>query len=275
MSDEKSDPVKVTGVGKVSSPASKPPNRATGKSSSRQGTPKSTPVSAQKMGHRRVQSSNCDKSLSLVSSPNKSRLEWASVPEMPVDVRACYDDISRYQSECKRQLLAEKRIMHEEWTQAKKQANQAEFKKFQDHEIFITTSRLQYKEYCHLQLKEKKSIETMEKIQEFYALKEAKQLLKEQEKQKETQYLKDELEKAQLRKELELDKKELLRLEQEEKRKAFIEFNEVKKNVENDEKKRESRENEFLLAQEAAGKRKLVLDAFEKQRERIERLNIK
>jgi hypothetical protein len=241
-------------------------------SSSRQGTP-AKHSSAFKV-HRRGNSQDVEFVSSFHSLPCKSRIDYTSVPEVTVDVRACYGDILKFNLECRRAELIEKRLMHDEWVEAKKKMKKEQEKLALEHEEFLTSSRLELNEWTKNSEKEKKNLEMMEKIQDFYAFKDAKNALKVKEIEENKKILKDEIEKTRNIRKLEIEKKEILKKEREERRKSFFENLEAKKISDLDEKKRDLKEAEFLHAQEVAGRRKMMSEAFERQKGSMEKVEM-
>lgn len=213
--------------------------------------------------HKRI-SSQVAPSMSFDnSSPYKSRLDYTSVPDISVDLKACQNDICQIKSDHKRQVLAEQRKMQSEWIKAKKNMKKTSEKLSFEHEEFLTANRLELKKMVKEQEKSRKIAEQQEKISDFLEVRDAKKLLKEQERLKELEYIKGEREKAILRQKEVLDRKEKLSVEREEKRKAFLESIEAIKQQQVEEKLRVKRELEYEYAQELAGKRKILMDSFQ------------
>lgn len=221
-------------------------------------------------GKKRNQDTPLGNTLTCMSPCNKSRLDYASVPEVSIDIEAYKAEIVRLQQEYKSLIFAEKHLMSHEWTKAKRRARcELEFNTRQ-HENFTVNSQYQFRKMMQNSEKQRKTEELTIKKQEFFALIEAKNKLKHEEKLKEKDRLNIERQKSLGTRKIKEDNKEKLRKERNDKRKAFIESVEATKAAEFCENLRLKREKDFELASDLLGQCKLLQNSCAQQRVAVE-----
>lgn len=265
MSNNQNSPNKLTVTDSVQepSPNTEKKTKESLRKNSRMSNSRASNTPNKAVNHRRIASLNGQSISFDYSSPCKSRLDYTSVPDISVDLKACQNDIETIKAQSKRQILAEQRLMKSEWNKVKKDMKKKNDKASFEHEEFLTAHRLELKKMVNEQEKLRKTSEKNEKISDFFEVRDAKRMLKEQEKLKDLEYLRVEREKAIARQKQVDEKKERIRVEREEKRKAFLESIEAAKQQQVEEKLRVKRELEFEYAQELAGRRKMMMDSFE------------
>lgn len=263
MSNNQNSPDKLAVTDSL---AGQSPAKKTLKQHSRTSNSRASNTPNKAANHTRIASLNAQSISFDYSSPCKSRLDYTSVPDISVDLKACQSDIENIQAQYKRQMMAEQRMMSSEWNKAKKEMKKMSDKASFEHEEFLTTHRLELKKMVKEQEKARKSSEQKEKILDFLEVRDAKRLLKEQERLKDLEYIRREREKAIARQKQVEEKKERVRAEREERRKAFLESVEVARQQQAEEKLRVRRELEFEYAQELAGKRKMMMESFESKK---------
>ena len=175
-----------------------------------------------------------------------------------VDVKSCQADIARYAAQQRKDLLAEKKIMTEEWVKAKQTFRNQKDQELMKHEEQMTAEKLEFTRLMLENEKNKKLMDREERIKDFYAVKEAKKTLLQAEKKRELEYINIEREKS-IKKQREIEeKRERERNEREEKRKCFLESIAVAKKLQEEESLRIKKEMEFDYAQEIIGQRELL-----------------
>ena len=233
--------------------ASKPSDTKASKSVSKSSVER-TPV---KPRHRKTKSQSIDADPQF-SSPCKSRLDFDAIPMPLVDVKSCQADIARYAAQQRKDLLAEKKIMTEEWVKAKQTFRNQKDQELMKHEEQMTAEKLEFTRLMLENEKNKKLMDREERIKDFYAVKEAKKTLLQAEKKRELEYINIEREKS-IKKQREIEeKRERERNEREEKRKCFLESIAVAKKLQEEESLRIKKEMEFDYAQEIIGQRELL-----------------
>ena len=192
------------------------------------------------------------------SSPCKSRLDFDAIPVPKVEFKACQADIARYTAQQRRDLLAEKKIMTEEWVKAKQKFKTQKDQELMKHEVQMTIEKLEFNRIIQDNERDQKYQDREDKIMDFYALKKAKETLLQAEKMRELEYIKIEKEKS-IKKQREIEeKKERERNEREEKRKSFLESIAAAKKLQEEYSLRLKKELEFDYAHEILGQRELI-----------------
>jgi hypothetical protein len=223
-----------------------------------------TPAHAHHRKTRSLQIANC-------SSPGKSRLNPSAIPVATVDVKACQAEIARYKLQQRKDMLAEKKMMADEWNNAKKMRKDEIEREVFSHEEQMTINKIEFKRMIEDEERMRKIQERKDRDEEFLALKEAKIRMGLEEKEREAEFLRREREKS-MKKQREIeDKKEKIRIEREEKRKYFVEAVETAKKAEEDEEIRLKKENEFEYAQKISGNRELCYQSSLMQKSSLDR----
>ena len=105
-----------------------------------------------------------------VSSPYKSRLDFSAIPAANVDLRACEADIKVYKLQQVKNMLAEKKLMHEEWVKAKKARKEEVDTETFRHEEKLTLGRIEMKKMIEDCEKERKMQEKKDREEDFLAV---------------------------------------------------------------------------------------------------------
>lgn len=213
-----------------------------------------TPAGSSKKKNKSFQDFDNSKSF---SSPSKSRFDHSLLQVTNVDISSYKAEISRFQSQQKKDEMAEKKIMWDEWVNAKKRRENEEIKEIMAHEEEMTTQKLELKKMMEDIDKTRKWVERKDKDEEFLALKEAKEKLMKMEKQKDEEFMRIEREKNLYKQKIAEENKEKIRIDQEEKRKYFLESLAAAKRMKEEEKARLKKEAQFEQAQEILGRREL------------------
>jgi hypothetical protein len=192
------------------------------------------------------------------SSPSKSRFDHSLLQASNFDISSYKADISRFQSQKKKDEMAEKKIMWDEWVNAKKRRENEEIKEIMAHEEEMTTQKLELKKMMEDIDRTRKWVERKDKDEEFLALKEAKEKLMKKEKQKDADFMRIEREKNLYKQKIVEENKEKIRIDQEEKRKYFLESLAAAKRIKEEENARLKKEAQFEQAQEMFGRRELI-----------------
>lgn len=201
---------------------------------------------------------------------NKSRLDYSSVPDLSVDIEAFRAEIVRLEQEHKSLILAEKQLMVNDWNKAKKRAKCELELNLRQHENFSVKNQSQLRQLMKNNEKTRKVEELSLKKQDFLALVEAKKKLKEVEMQKEREKLNIEREKSIGNRKVAQDKKEKIKNERNEKRKAFVESAEAAKQAQILENFRIQREKEYEVASDLLGRCKVLQSHCAQQRLALE-----
>ncbi|OMJ68823.1 hypothetical protein SteCoe_33617 [Stentor coeruleus] len=240
------------------------------KSPNKNSAEKSSPGSGQKK-NKSSQDFNNSKSF---SSPSKSRFDHSLLPVSNFDMSSYQADISRFQSQQKKDEMAEKKIMWDEWVNAKKCMKNEEIKEIMAHEVEMTTQKLELKKMMEDIEKNKKWVERKDKDEEFLALKEAKEKLIKKEKKKDADFMRIEREKNAYKQKILEENKERIRIDQEEKRKYFLESLAAAKRMKEEEQARLKKEIQFEQAQEMFGRRELIFQNSLGQKSCLEKVGM-
>ena len=240
----------------------------------RSATKKSLEKTPRKPKHNASKSCQDEEKSLQFSSPCKSRLDFSAIPTPSVDYKSCLEDINRYKTQQKKDMLAEKKLMTEEWVKARQKIKDDEMKDILKHEEQLTLEKVEFNRIIKEKEKSIKIQEQQDKINDFFALKEARKVLKDAEKVKELDYIKIEREKS-LKKQRELDeKREKTRKEREEKRNSFLESVVAAKKMQDEESIRLKKELEFEQAQEILGLRDLTYQNSIYQKTSLEKAGV-
>ncbi|OMJ65616.1 hypothetical protein SteCoe_37902 [Stentor coeruleus] len=207
--------------------------------------------------HRKTKSCQIQNSNSKISTPSKSRFDPKAIPSLKIDLVNCKNQTRMYNTMRQKKLSDDKRGMNKEWSSAKKLVKQIENKEAQEHELHMTSQRLEFNKMLRNKAKEIKVKEKIDKIAENRAFYEAKKKAVADIPSKTQDYFDREREKSILKQKELIEKRDKEKLEREEKRREFIENMQAKKKFSLEEEARLKKEREFEYIAETAGRRNL------------------
>jgi hypothetical protein len=210
-----------------------------------------------KSTHRKAKSCQIQSSNSKVSTPSKSRFDPKAIPSLKIDLVSCKNQTRMYNTMRQKKLSDDKRGMNKEWSSAKKLVKQIESKEAQEHELCMTSQRLEFNKMLRTKVKETKVKEKTDKIAENLAFYEAKKKAVADNPSKVQDYFAREREKSILKQKELIEKRDKEKQEREEKRREFIENIQAKKRSRVEEEIRLKKEREFEYITEVTGRRNL------------------
>lgn len=206
--------------------------------------------------HRKTKS--CQASYkSSKNTPSKSRFDLEAIPSLKIDLNTCKNEIILYNAMRQKRISEDKRNLNKEWTSAKKLVKQNEIKEAYEHELYLTSQRLEFNKMLRAKTNEIKSKDAIEKIAQNKLFYEAKKKLLEVAPAKFQDYLSREHSKSLLKHEQATSIQNQLKEQKEEKRQNFLENLQVKKALDKYEESRLKKEKEFDYISELAGRRNL------------------
>lgn len=224
--------------------------------------------------HRKNRSLQESENSKVYSSPCKSRLDYSAVPIANVDIKACQAEILRYKSQQRKDMLAEKKIMRDEWVNAKKRRQDEVEKESFSHEEQMTLSRLELKKMIEDNEKTRKLLERKDREEEFLALKEAKLALNCRDKKREIEMIKNERDKSLKRQREVEENRQKSRNDREERRKYFLESVAAAKKAKEEEEERLRKESKYEHAQEVFGRKEILYQNSVLQKSALEKVEM-
>ncbi|OMJ75197.1 hypothetical protein SteCoe_25709 [Stentor coeruleus] len=234
-------------------------------------TNEKTPIGNCNRKNRSLQESENSK---IYSTPCKSRLDYSAVPVANVDIKACQAEILRYKSQQRKDMLAEKKIMRDEWVNAKKRRKDEVEKETFSHEEQMTLSRLELKKMIKDNERTKKILERKDREDEFLALKEAKIALNCREKRRDNEMINNEREKSLKRQREVEENRQKSRNDKEERRKYFLESVAAAKRAREEEEERLKKESKFEYSQEVFGRKEILYKNSLLQKSALEKVEM-
>ncbi|OMJ69526.1 hypothetical protein SteCoe_32719 [Stentor coeruleus] len=222
----------------------------------------STYNSSQKNPHRKTRSCQAT-STNFKNTPSKSRFDLDAIPSLKIDITACKNEIILYNAMRQKRISEDKRNLNKEWSSAKKLVKQNKIKEAYDHELYLTSQRLEFNKMLRDKTKEIKSKEVMEKIAQNKEFFEAKKKLLEDSPAIIQDFLSRKHSKS-IQKHQQLASFQIQeKLQKEEQRQNFLENFQVKKAADKYEESRLKKEREFEYISELAGRRNISFFNYE------------
>ena len=187
-------------------------------------------------------------------NPRKIKFDPDAVPYPAFDVHICREEINRLASAVANEVLLENKIMRDDWRKAKKSLDFQYVTELKENDRINNELQTNFKWVKENREREERIEERRRKDEEFYAAKEAKEQLEREARRKERDDLEREKNKYLANQEVNEYKKQLKKFEKSQERDSFIEFVDVFKQKNTQEKTREEREREFEYAQVLSGK---------------------
>ena len=186
--------------------------------------------------------------------PTKIKFDPDSVPIPAFDINICREEINRIASSVANEVLLENKIMREDWRNAKKSLDFQYIADLKENDRFNKELQINFKCMKENRERSERIEERRRKDEDFYAAKEAKERLEAEARKKERDDLERDKSKYLANQEVNEYKRQVRRFERSQERESFIEFVDVFKQRNTQEKTREEREREFEYAQVLSGK---------------------